>query len=79
MSKKRTLRGVIRFFALCFLAYILTAISRTTLKDIPDWQELAAELRRELLTLVCWMEVERERELLLLILKRESDNYALIT
>jgi hypothetical protein len=76
---QRTLKGVIRFLALCFLAYILTAISRTNLKDIPDWQELAAQVRRELLTLVCWMEVERERELLLLILKRASDNYALIT
>jgi hypothetical protein len=76
---QRTLNGVICFLALCFLAYILTAISRPNLKEIPDWQELAAQVRRELLPWLCWIEVERERELLIPILKQELDNYASIT
>lgn len=75
---QRSFFGVIRFLTLCFLAYILTAISRIDLKELPDWQELAAQVRRELLPLVCWFEIERERELLIPILQRQMDNYASI-
>ena len=76
---QRSFQGVIRFLALCFLAYILTAISRPNQKDLPDWQELATQVRRELLPLACWVELERERELLMPFLKQELDNYASVT
>ncbi len=66
---QRSLGGVICFLALCFLAFMLTAISRVDLKKLPDWRELAAQVRRELLPLACWIEVERERELLKPILQ----------
>jgi hypothetical protein len=63
---QRTMQGVIRFLTLAFLAFMLTAISRTVLmmQVLPDWRFLALRLRRVLLPCLVALALELERALL---------------
>jgi hypothetical protein len=63
---QRTLHGAIRFLTLAFLAFMLTAVSRTTLMMgvLPDWRFLALALRRVLVPCLVALRLELERELL---------------
>jgi hypothetical protein len=63
---QRTLQGAIRFLTLGFLAFMLTAVSRTALMMgvLPDWRFLALALRRVLLPWLVALALELERALL---------------
>jgi hypothetical protein len=63
---QRTMRGAIRFLTLAFLAFMLTAVSRTALMMcvLPDWRFLALALRRVLVPWLVGLKLELERELL---------------
>jgi hypothetical protein len=73
---QRTLLGVTRFILLCFLAYSLVACSREERDQLPDWQALAAQVRRELMPMLNWLEVQLELALLQPILARDMQDYA---
>jgi Flp pilus assembly protein TadB len=73
---QRTLRGVLRFFLLALIAFVLVfwLVFPLVQGEIPDWIELARAAQLWLLTWVVQFELDRQQERLdeVLRLKREG-------